>query len=75
MPTLGTTQVRVGGVTAYKLLFSDAGQAHLEECSNLSICGVLDIKWLEAAVVDRFIYGVVDAEGQFQVCLCHFFSW
>ncbi|CAG5125252.1 unnamed protein product, partial [Candidula unifasciata] len=62
-----TAQVRVGGVITYKVLFSESGQPHLEECSTMSTCGVLDIKWMEAAAGDRFLYGIVDAEGQFQM--------
>lgn len=65
----GTPQVRVGGVTTYKIQFSENGKPYLQECSKVSLCGVLDIKWLETVVVDKLVYGVVNAEGQFQVRL------
>ncbi|XP_005105145.1 diphthine methyltransferase [Aplysia californica] len=59
-------QVRVGGVTVYSLNF-EGNTPELRETSSAALCGILDIKWLNEEVEDKALFGLVDAEGYFQL--------
>ena len=62
-------QVRYGGVVVYSLMCED-DLPKLQEKFKVDLCGILDIKWLHEDMDGRPVFGLVDAEGFFQVCNC-----
>ena len=64
--TVPEVQVRNGGVIVYSLSYEE-GVAKLNKSSSIDLCGILDIKWMNNISDEAAFFGVVDAEGHFQV--------
>jgi len=64
--TVPEVQVRNGGVIVYSLSYEE-GVAKLNKSSSIDLCGILDIKWMNNISDEAAFFGVVDAEGHFQL--------